>query len=135
VKAGPERGAKVAEDFPSRLVETSAGWILVEPELVPGQGEGAKVAVFGSDGWSIYGGVWPRKDREEPLVAMLADVCGIPLDEGERIAAEVLEEWRSRYGERARRVKRTVSLLTIVAGLVILLALLGVALAVWAFVS
>ncbi len=136
MKPDLEHGAKVAATFPNRLVETSAGWILLGPQLAPGlRREAVNISVFGPDGWTVYTGLWSRRDGE-PLGAMLAAVCGIPSDEAERIADEVLEEWRSRGDpRRGRRERRSFLGFMLVAGVVVLLALLGVALAVRELVS
>jgi hypothetical protein len=137
VKPNLEHGAEVAADFPSRLIETSAGWILLGPHFMPRYREEAmNISVFGPDGWAVYTGVWSAGRDEESLGATLAAVCGIPLDEAKRIADEVFDGWRSRGGEgRARREKRRFLGFMLVVGLVVLLALLGVVLAVWALVS
>jgi hypothetical protein len=136
-KSDLERGAEAAADFPSRLVETSAGWVILKPSLAPGvRGGAVDMNVFGPDGWAIYNGAWLGLDGGEPLSAKLARVCRIPPEEAEGIADQILEEWRSRgYEGRARRVKRAVSLFTLAVGLVVLLALLGVALGVWELVQ
>jgi hypothetical protein len=89
-----------------RLVQTSRGWLQLDPSHLDRFGLGIHVTVFGDGGWSTTEETWNERwpgeyaDFEEFLVAL----ANVPPDEAARISEETLRQWRERGGEKEDRV-------------------------------
>jgi len=101
-------------------------------------GVGVTVTAFDDDlGWESAQKVSNQRSSEEPLAEVIAEVRGVSADEAERIAAQTLDQWRARGGEKADRDdgRTVIAILASTFGLAAMGALALVAVVVWMLVS
>jgi hypothetical protein len=108
-----------------RLVQTSRGWLQLDPSHLGRFGLGIRVTVFEDGDWSTaeesWNARWPGEyaDFEEFLV----DLAKLPPDEAARISEETLRQWRERGEEDEDRIDAREAIWF--AGLTLALAGLG----------
>jgi len=122
-----------------RLLRTSVGESLIELDRLGALGWTVNAAPFGTDGWADEGQSWMEEHSDEPLEQYLARHLGVPLQEARELAEEILgpwgPDWERRSREERREAKRLLWVLLTVGGVVVMLAALGVALAIWLLVD
>src|SRR5438045_5314512 len=81
-----------------KIVKTSRGWLDIDMATSGWHG----ATSFGEDGWEDEGAVWNETygaDRGQPtLASFLAATAGIPAEEADALAEQVLHEWGERQG-------------------------------------
>jgi hypothetical protein len=115
-----------------RLVDTSGGPIELDLTKLKVGGLNVRVSVFGDDGWDTGRQAWSEQYSEkETLADLIERIAGLPRDEAHRIAAETLDQWKTRGGEGADDDGRTWTFVAGTFGLAALALVALVAVAVW----
>lgn len=87
-----------------KLIETSRGWVTFDVSAVRRlTGLSVLVVAFGPDGWQSGRKSWVQKYSDESLADVLQEVSGVPRDEAERIAADLLRDWEGSGWEEELR--------------------------------
>lgn len=127
----------------SRLERTSQG--LVEFRIAYTRLLGLRVEArkFGEDGWELpapWPDTWRSKDRKRlPLPDFLEERLGVPEEEAHTLATAIEGPWLDRWSRSDDATSytaaaRVTSVMMVVLGLIVLLAVLGVGLAIWLIV-